>query len=496
MPNANGHIYSEVVNGVKVGVNTDDVSSVTGVASHDVATLCTSDKVVKWSKHKPVRGESPADYATWNKNTGNVRATVGFPIYWGMEIPLNNAEQLQVSGGSRYLKPLAWRASHRQNANSEGNVRNYVYRKPVVGTDFCRLTDFDGYWHTATEPWSVGVVGAEDKATVTNYTGSGGTVLAVDTFDTATVGFFMGTPSLADIKFADLFPEQGYRFFIELYFSDQSASGDSTVPPAIIVTMKDLSQIDYGARFDIPVSKIADAMGFNVGSSNRKIIAVLGVNRFSTVPTLTEEKSVDNKGLGYAILTTTHTAEKNAIAVGSGSIPPWDTNHKPFICDIEFRSYSKVSLWATQYAFPATGSYANMPTSNIVYASDGIRFKMTVHNKGTSAFTFNDSARLNKFQIQARGQFDTSDPSVAAMCLTPFEGKWKEVEFGTDPSFASGFSTNPITVAAGAYKYDLYMRCFGFIPKGTVNAFTMRVSTDGGTSWVITASFSGAFMVS
>lgn len=45
MPNANGKIYSEVVNGVKVGIGFDEVSSVLGDASKDEGTLCTSGKI-------------------------------------------------------------------------------------------------------------------------------------------------------------------------------------------------------------------------------------------------------------------------------------------------------------------------------------------------------------------------------------------------------------------------------------------------------------------
>lgn len=484
MGHANGNITAPV--------NTDDVSSVLGVSSHDVATLCTHEKVNKWSKHKPVRGESPADYDTWTRDTGNIRATSGYPIRWGMELPFNTQQQLNISSittGLKWLKPLAWRAAHRTNATSEGNVRNYVYKKPVLGTDFCRLTDFVGYWHTATEAWSVGVAGATDKGTQPNYDGSTGTDLAVDTFDTSTLDFYIGTTVDADIKFHDIFDIQGYRFFIELYLNDASVSSDSDVPNAVIVSTQDLTALGtWGIRFSIPVGTVATKCGITYGTGVQKIVAVLGVNRFGDVPPLTEEKTQDNKGLGYAWLSSTY---YNTIAEGVGSIPPWSKTHKPFICDIEFRSYSKISLWPTKYAKPAaTETYYDMPTTAKSLGADGIKFKMTVHNKGTTAFTFNNPQ--NKFQIQARGNFKTSDPSYEAMCLNPFEGKWKEAKFYTDPDCTNA---SQVTVNGGTYKYDIYMECRGFIPIGEVNAFTMRVSTDGGVNYVITASFSGLFIV-
>ncbi len=50
MGHANGRITAPV--------NTDDISATLGVASHDVATLCTSDRINRWSKYKPIRDGS------------------------------------------------------------------------------------------------------------------------------------------------------------------------------------------------------------------------------------------------------------------------------------------------------------------------------------------------------------------------------------------------------------------------------------------------------
>lgn len=477
-------------------VNTDDVSAVIGVPSHDVGTLCTSPKVNKWSKHKPVRGESPADYTTWNRQTGNVRADVGYPIYFGMILPFNNKQQLNISTssvGHRYLKPLAWRASHRANANSEGNVKNYVYCPPMVGSDFFRLGDFVGYRHYSREAWTTGVTGAVDKASTSNYAGSTGLDLAVDTFDTNEVHFYFGCPYGYDITMAELYDMEDYRFFVELYLADQGVSSDSDVPEAVLVSTKTIAQLGVnGASFIILVNKLASIVGItSYGTGIQKIVAVLGVNRLGSI-TLTEEKTSDNKGLGYAILTTT--AQKNVIMEGQGSIAPWSTDHKPFICDIEFRSFSKITIAPQQCAIPPSGSWQNMPTSQIAWHSDGIMLKCIVSNKGTSAVNL----RTKKFSIQARGTFDLNDPSVAAMCINGYEGKWSNdlnhtVTFSTSSSFSD--TSSAITIAAGG-SATVYFRCLGFIPKGAVNACTMKVANSTDDLWVITASFSVWFLVS
>lgn len=469
-----------------------DVAYVLGSSSGDVGTLCTDPNVKKWSKHKPVRGESPKEITTWDRNTGAVRGEAGFPIVWGMKLPFNTNNQLQItssSGGQRYLKGLAWRASHRWNATSEANIQNYVYCPPVNGTDFFRITDFDGYNHAAPEAWTTGVGGAEDMKPVSGYAGSKGMELKVDTFDTATVDFFLGRPSNSDIDFADLFGLSGYRFFVELYKNDQSASSaDGDVPEAVIVSKQDLSQLGFGVRFNVLVSRIQAVMGLGtLTSGSQKIIAVLGVNKFTNVPSMTEE-TLNGKGLGFAFLTTD--AQKNAITEGNGSIAPWTDAHKPFICDIEFRSYSKITIVATQYANPISTSYVAMPTSTITYSYDGIRFKTTVTNKGTGSFVLNDSANQHRLQIQARGHFDTSDPSYNSLCLSPIESKWNELTVSSASNFSS---VSPITIAGGASNNAVYMQCTGFMPIGVTEAFTIRVSVDGGQTWMITASFSGGF---
>lgn len=60
MPHANGRIYWEIVNGVEVGANTDDVNAVLGTGSHDVQTLCMDAKNINmWAKYKPQRIDTP-----------------------------------------------------------------------------------------------------------------------------------------------------------------------------------------------------------------------------------------------------------------------------------------------------------------------------------------------------------------------------------------------------------------------------------------------------
>ncbi len=478
---------------ISAPVNTDDISTVLGVASHDVATLCTHERNNKWSKKKPVRGESPVEYSEpWNRNTGNVRSVVGCPIYWGMTLPFNTSQQTGLSAHQRWLRPLAYRAVY-----GGGNVKSYEYAKPVVGTDFCRMTDYVGYNHKAPEGWTCGVQGATDIAGSSSI-GSPGMLLQVDTFDTAEIGFYIGMPSesISDdcLSFKDLYDFQGYRFIAELYNS-ADISKDTAGPVAVLVCTTDIASMTFGATFSILVPRINTLFNFQ-GDGEKTFYAVLGVVRFSENPTLTEEKRKNNTGMGCAVLASGDYAK---IANGDGSIPPWNLTHKPFLCQIKLQSYSKVFLQVLKYAklIPTNDTYKDLPASaNSSYGSDGFRLQVTVQNKGTSSITLNGGSvgsgvQPPIFQIQATGAFDTNDPSYATKCLSPVEGKWHDVKIFKDGACTD---SGTITIASNA-SATAYFKCEGVMPIGRTSGFTFRVSTDNGKNWVITGRFSAAFLV-
>lgn len=484
-----------VTNGVpNTPINSDDVVSATSYNNHDWAHFCTASntRVNKWSKRKPVRGESPQDYATWDKNTGNVRSAVGFPIVWGMMVPFNNTQQLSYSGttvaSSALLKPLALRAAGIKSASESINVKNYVYCPPVADVDCSRIDDFIGYNQKAPEAWTCGVSGAEAG----NPTGT----LEIDTFDTAEIGFYIGCPHNADISFKDLFDTQGYRFIVELYKNDQSFPYDNTAPIARLVATKAIADMDTGCNFSILATRVRTMFGFT-GEGEHTLYAVLGVVRFSSNPTLTEEKRTDNTGMGCAVLTA---SDFGKIVNGEGSIPPWNASSKPFVCMIKLQSYSKIELQVLNYAklIPTSDTYKALPTSATTpYGSDGFRLQVTVRNKGTSKITLNGAysgrgAYPPKIQIQATGAFDTSAASYSSMCLSPVESKWRDVEICSN---AACTTNGQIPVEAGA-SATAYFKCSELMPIGRTSGFTFRVSTDNGSTWVITGRFSGAFLVS
>lgn len=126
---SNGIVYTPV--------NTDDVGSALGVASHDVATLCTHDKIKTWSKFKPVKVDTPATITDAQRKAVNY-GIVNIPYF---TLGANMASFMRGAG-----------AVPTNGAKTE----YFVYDRPGAN-DWKRLDDFvkdstSGYWHEAEAP--------------------------------------------------------------------------------------------------------------------------------------------------------------------------------------------------------------------------------------------------------------------------------------------------------------------------------------------------------
>lgn len=123
MSHSNGHITAPI--------NTDDVSAVLGVASHDVATLCySSNKINKWARNKPeaIGGPEPLTDDQRKANNFALRMTT---TYTAIQNYVNAAKG--VNGIS---------------------LEGWVYDAPRANrNDWARLTDFDGYRSDAACPF-------------------------------------------------------------------------------------------------------------------------------------------------------------------------------------------------------------------------------------------------------------------------------------------------------------------------------------------------------
>lgn len=111
MAHSNGRITAPV--------NTDDVKDTIGENSHDVGTLCLSNKINRWSKYKPVEYPSPDSVTNYWQGTDGKN---------GLHIDLN-ADNTFTNDFVRSFY---------------NNTDNWGYVHPQ---GFLRLSDFDGYNH-------------------------------------------------------------------------------------------------------------------------------------------------------------------------------------------------------------------------------------------------------------------------------------------------------------------------------------------------------------
>lgn len=115
-----------------------DVAAVLGVTTYDVAYLCSNNhgKINKWAKFKPERLVPGASSSPHQK-----------PDILALEARKNNNFGLSpaevYSGKSNFITAVA-----------NGSFKSgWDYYAPRPGSDCCRLTDFDGYYHKATSPF-------------------------------------------------------------------------------------------------------------------------------------------------------------------------------------------------------------------------------------------------------------------------------------------------------------------------------------------------------
>ena len=107
-------------------VSVDDVKSVLGESSNDLAALCKSSKINVWAKYKPTVFPSPFPDDWYKAKDGN----------FGLNITVDNAKSNWKDLVAEYSKV--------------NNGYSTLYNKPIGGASSpYRLGDFRGYFHNA-----------------------------------------------------------------------------------------------------------------------------------------------------------------------------------------------------------------------------------------------------------------------------------------------------------------------------------------------------------
>lgn len=141
MPQNEGRIYIETVNGVKKGVSLDDIGSAIGSGSRDLGTLCTHENINKWATYKPVKHNSKGVLTETERKSVNYGFTItGQSMSSGTTTALDGFMALYdgIDNSWVYNRPTG----------GTNNVNGYPYRQ----LDFVSETDGIGYNHSAKSP--------------------------------------------------------------------------------------------------------------------------------------------------------------------------------------------------------------------------------------------------------------------------------------------------------------------------------------------------------
>lgn len=159
-------------NKISAPVSTDDVKKALELDSHDIGTLCMSEKIDRWAINKPVKHESPI----WTPDTCK-----GLDGNYGLYVPS------YTDTVSSLIENISDFTAEYYQGSDAHNGWKYIQ---VEDGDWCRLDDFNGYSPTALPPYTNGPasiieVQKEDQATISI---------------TSNIGFADTTISLSDLK--------------------------------------------------------------------------------------------------------------------------------------------------------------------------------------------------------------------------------------------------------------------------------------------------------
>lgn len=120
-------------------VSIDDVKSVLGENSNDLATLCKSDNINKWSKNKPIKHNCLFKPTEAQKKEANYGIS-NIPYYR----LLGNMAQDVINGSMKNATNIS---------TLDTRIEPWHYQQPIGGyASPYRLGDFDGYFANASAP--------------------------------------------------------------------------------------------------------------------------------------------------------------------------------------------------------------------------------------------------------------------------------------------------------------------------------------------------------
>lgn len=419
---------------------------------YHLADIATAESINPWAKNKGFGYNSENfEYDPENPDASNARrAAARKEKNQGLLLPTpkNAGVSSQHVFGYRYLGYLAY-------AIINGAIESYPYIKPsgrANGEPF-RLRDFDGYDHSAIQPFTTGATLIYADGRAVRYTDG----MELNRFEVKAVRLWvqMGNGNV-QISLSDLlYGNNGTQFYLtgEQYKKVTGLDTEyfSRIPDVLKRSAKNISQI--------PIDNGFDSVDFELAAEddNTKWYGVVGINKFTqasdTIPA--------NEGVGF--------------------VAPWTSTNKPFLFTFN-QNYHGVLEGALYQGYYRAGTSASWTAFDIPNTTQ----------KDTASDTVGISIKLKRMNatyyiVNENGVTGVPSGSVTYMFRIILAAQTTRVVVGkvaTNAMANTGNGHIAITTGGNAEQVA-YLRFDGILASvGDYLQFgVLQVSNDGGATW-------------
>ena len=414
-------------------------------ASSDFEDIVASSQINKWAKYKPFR------YNAWNFASDSARDAARKEANQGLLLPTpkNAGISSQHAYAYRYLGSLAYSIIN-------GAIQSYPFLHPRgVNSNYNepnRIRDFDGYDHSAIQPFTTGATLIYADGRQKQYQDG----MELNRFEVKSVRLWvqMGNGNV-QISLSDLlYGNNGTQFYLtgEQYKKVTGIDTEyfSRVPDVVKHSTKNITQI--------PMVNGFDSVDFELSASddNTKWYGVVGINKF----TQASDTTPANEGVGF--------------------VAPWTSTSKPFLFTFN-QNYHGVLEGALYQGYYRAGTSASWTAFNIPSttqkntASDSVGLSIKLKRMNANYYIVNQNGVTGVPSGSITYMFKMI---LAAQTTREIIGK-----VATSTLADTGNGHIAITTGGGAEQVA-YLRFDGILAVGDyLQNGILMVSNDNGKTW-------------
>lgn len=431
--------YDENTRTVTAPIDVGDVAEALGEDSLDVGTLCSSNKINKWEKNKPFI------WPTWEFKDAASRDAARKEAHQGLMLPnMVNLGVASTDSNYRYLNTLV-------RYITLGAISSYPYEKPQGGeSQPYRLLDFDGYRHTAVQPFTTGATLIYADGTQELYTGG-----VVNRFKVDLVRFWVQTANgNVDISLGDFFYENdGYRFYLHTELYENIISNESEF------YARNPNECRHSSKSiaEIPIINGFDSIDYKLKSEadNTKWTCIVGFNKYASV----NETIPSPEGLGF--------------------VAPWTDYNRPFIFEFRQEFYGVLDFTLGKGHSILTAGGSSFGSFDLDYRSTKLKVYSDI-----VGISINLKKATQNYYVVGQKSYSSYVPDGAVRYMFRLENQQaNKYVIGIVSNEQMQETTHQEITAGGSATQTVYLKFPGFLPSGSIENGVLWVSNDDGNTW-------------